>query len=50
VFGLLSSIDLSGGTTEIIAAVMGTDFHHVSQWLLEKVEKLLNNRPRTGVL
>ena len=24
----------------------GTDFHQVSQWLLDKVEKLLNNRPR----
>ena len=24
----------------------GTDFHQVSQWLLDKVEKLLNNLPR----
>ncbi|MCH7559204.1 MAG: IS30 family transposase [Planctomycetes bacterium] len=24
----------------------GTDFDQVSQWLLDKVEKLLNNRPR----
>ena len=24
----------------------GTNFHQVSQWLLDKVEKLLNNRPR----
>jgi len=24
----------------------GTDFRHVSQWLFDKVAKLLNNRPR----
>jgi len=40
------SIDTFEGFTLFAYHSLGTDFHQVSQWLLDKVEKLLNNRPR----